>query len=121
MAVTLPALLLMRLLRPLTVEAVMMPAVDTGTTACPPGPRVATVVFVEAAAAACCWACTAAALAAATAAIAAEVTEDELATGDAPVVAEAGDGFVKEENVVITQRAAPEDWPSSEGQTKSLL
>lgn len=110
----------MRLLRPLTVEAVMMPAVDTGTTACPPG-RVATVVFVEAAAAACCWACTAAALAAATAAIAAEVTEDELATGDAPVVAEAGDGFVKEENVVITQRAAPEDWPSSEGQTKSLL
>ena len=78
-------------------------------------------MFVEAAAAACCWACTAAALAAATAAIAAEVTEDELATGDAPVVAEAGDGFVKEENVVITQRAAPEDWPSSEGQTKSLL
>ena len=99
----------------------MMPVVDTGTTACPPG-RVATAVFVEAAAAACCWACTAAALAAATAAIAAEVTEDELATGDAPVVAEAGDGFVKEENVVITQRAAPEDlWPSSEGQTKSLL
>ena len=39
--------------------------------------------------------------------MAAEVTEAELATGDAPVVAlEAGDGFVSEENVVITQRAA---------------
>ena len=37
-------------------------------------------------------------------------TMNELATGDAPVVAEAGDGFVNEENVVITQRAAPEDW-----------
>ena len=91
-------LLLIRRLRPLTV-----------------GPVEVVLVVVVATAEA------AAALAAATAAMAAEVTEDELATGDAPVVAEAGDGFVNEENVVITQRAAPEDWPSSEGQTKSLL
>lgn len=100
----------MRLLRPFTVEAVMMPATGLVTTGTPG----LAAVGVEAAA-------TAAALAAATAAMAAEVTGDVLTTGDTPGVAEAGDGFVSEENVVITQRAAPEDWPSSEGQTKSLL
>lgn len=63
------------------------------------------------------WAA-AAALAAATAAIAAEVTpevEEGAATGvltgaGAGAAAEAGDGFVKEENVVINTGQHQEDW-----------
>ena len=84
-------LLLIRRLRPLTV-----------------GPVEVVLVVVVATAEA------AAALAAATATMAAEVTAEDEATGVAPVLAEAGDGFVKEGNVVITLGKQQEDWPSSD-------
>ena len=55
--------------------------------------------------------------------MAAEVTEDELATGDTPVVltTEAGPGLITEENVVITKEGSTQRIGCPlKGQTKSL-
>jgi hypothetical protein len=54
--------------------------------------------------------------------MAAEVTEDELATGDTPVgLTEAGPGLITEENVVITKEGSTQRIGCPlKGQTKSL-